>query len=108
MIFSLIMLVFSGREIQVGKITFGLVGPHALAPYFALQEATDNEGVIANHLRIEAESPLPREPYIVRVALEHLGRGIGRLPVGAGKNQLAEKVFDIPSVFHEIDREVIQ
>ena len=66
-------------------------------PIFSTSSPADGQRLVANHLGRQAEARAARQQAILRIALQQLGRGLRRLPVGRARHDQSSASPSRPS-----------
>ena len=88
--------------------TLRLVGLDSWAAHLFHEQTGEEEGLIADHFRIETEAGATTEESIARIFIADQGIGPGLHPIGVGGHERANELFQIPVAGDEIAGEVVE
>ena len=85
-----------------------MVGLHRRATELFDQQAGDEQRLIADHFGRQPQARGMRQQTVVGIALQRLGRFLGRLAVGRAHHHGFQDLFDAPAFLLELDRQPVQ
>ena len=88
--------------------TFRLVGLDPWAAHLFHEQTGEEEGLIADHFRIEAEAGTTTKESIARIFIADQDIGPSLHPIGFGDHERADELLEIPVAGDEVAGEVIE